>query len=547
MLKKVAVVLIVTLSITGIFAYADNSSFKDVKEKDWYYENLMFLAKKDIVQGNDKGYFMPNETVKYNQYLKMVVVALTGETMETNSGEKWDKPYIDKAYDLNLIPDKAADYNIPINRYEMAEIALKGLTVLKEEDVQDFKKYENTIKDYKDVPTDYSEIVLKTFSKGIITGYADGTFGGEKSIRRSESVAVVARLLDKNQRVLPKDIIMEKVNENNIVENILDNAGKRDIFAIVSNPNSKTYQALLEEESIQIDTPEDSFGLADERVFIIPISEEVTIKLENVDYNSTLNYFYRPEIVVEKEGKKGEVLYFDTYLPEGIPQMRVIVVPQYEIRLGAWYCQYDGEGTGDVVYISDTSAFQPIKNNSNIESLSVAATVTAILSKQTSEISEYITPEKILWKPEIYWDTIVEALTLIADKESGMFEWTSVEFPCQAVHKCGEALFPELSHPILEEEFFIWPDENHTSGINYGFENCIMYPADYGNIVAWKVLESKDNSDNKSGYVVVEAYSKYHLEKPVIYKVNWEADIYQDMMSPFQYHLVGLTKLEAYP
>ena len=87
----------------------------------------------------------------------------------------------------------------------MARVALEGLIILKEEEARDYKKYETDIKDYENIPLEYKEVVLKAYSKGLITGYTDGTFGGEKTMRRSESVAVIARLIDKTLRVLPGD------------------------------------------------------------------------------------------------------------------------------------------------------------------------------------------------------------------------------------------------------------------------------------------------------------------------------------------------------
>ncbi len=192
-------IIVICFNLTPIFA---DNMFPDVKADDWYYEDLQTLAKKDIVQGSAEGYFKPTDTVRYNQYLKMVVVALTDKTLDAKDGEEWDAPYIEKAFELNLISNKTKDYNIPINRYEMAEIALKGLTVLKEE-ATDYIKYKTDIKDYDTIPEKYKEIVLKAYSKGLITGYTDGTYGGEKTMRRSESVAVIARLIDKTLRKTP--------------------------------------------------------------------------------------------------------------------------------------------------------------------------------------------------------------------------------------------------------------------------------------------------------------------------------------------------------
>ncbi len=204
MVKKMALLLLIIIAITNLFTYVlANNIFTDVKADAWYAPYLTSLAERKIVEGYDDGTFGPTDELNYNQYLKMVVVTITGENLAPKEGEKWDTPYINKAYDLGLIPDKNQDYNTPINRYEMARVALEGLTILKEEAAVDYKKYETDIKDYENIPAEYKEVVLKAYSKGLITGYTDGTFGGEKTMRRSESVAVIARLIDKTLRVLP--------------------------------------------------------------------------------------------------------------------------------------------------------------------------------------------------------------------------------------------------------------------------------------------------------------------------------------------------------
>ena len=199
MFKKMPILLVTILFLSCFTANAATTlSYPDVDKYDWYYDNLVKLTPLKIIQGNDKGYFMPNETVMFNQFVKMVVVALTNKVYTPINGS-WDKPYIDKAYELGLIEDKELNYSIPITRNEMAKIIVKACT----EEYGDFKKYQVSIKDLSEIPKEYQEYVLKAYSKGLITGYTDGTFGGEKTMRRSEATAVIARLIYKEQRTLP--------------------------------------------------------------------------------------------------------------------------------------------------------------------------------------------------------------------------------------------------------------------------------------------------------------------------------------------------------
>lgn len=177
--------------------------FKDVKETDWYKENLALLFGMGIVQGDDKDNFNPNKEVTGSEYLKMVVVAKDGKTYTSELGEPWDVPYISRAIQLGLIDlseISVAKLRSPLNRYSMAEIIMKAC----DETYGDYSIYRNILKDYGRMPAEFKEFVLKACSKGIITGYPDGTFGGGKTMKRSEATAVIARFIDTNQRVTPQ-------------------------------------------------------------------------------------------------------------------------------------------------------------------------------------------------------------------------------------------------------------------------------------------------------------------------------------------------------
>lgn len=45
--------------------------FKDVKETDWYKDNLALLFGMDVVEGNEKGDFMPNKKLTGSEYLNL--------------------------------------------------------------------------------------------------------------------------------------------------------------------------------------------------------------------------------------------------------------------------------------------------------------------------------------------------------------------------------------------------------------------------------------------------------------------------------------------
>lgn len=177
------------------------SELKDIKKSDWFTENVALLYGMNIVQGDGAGFFLPNKEVTGSEYLKMVVVSLDNKTYKAAAGQQWDKPYIDRALELGLVKaGEIADYRKPLNRYNMAKIIVRAC----DESFSNYEMYQSSITDYSKIPSEYKECVLKAYSKGILTGYPDGTFGGANTMKRSESVAVIARLIEPGQRKVPK-------------------------------------------------------------------------------------------------------------------------------------------------------------------------------------------------------------------------------------------------------------------------------------------------------------------------------------------------------
>lgn len=58
------------------------------------------------------------------------------------------------------------------------------------------------IKDIDEIDDEYLyNSVLKTYVKGIISGYPDGSFSGDRILSRAEASSVIVRLIDKNSRI----------------------------------------------------------------------------------------------------------------------------------------------------------------------------------------------------------------------------------------------------------------------------------------------------------------------------------------------------------
>lgn len=124
------------------------AELRDVKESDWFKDNLALLFGMKIVEGNENNEFMPNKEVTGSEYLKMVVVALDNKNYAPVDGE-WDKPYIERALELGLVKKgEISNYRKPLNRYNMARIIVRAC----KEEYGDYNQFKGYIKDFNSIP-----------------------------------------------------------------------------------------------------------------------------------------------------------------------------------------------------------------------------------------------------------------------------------------------------------------------------------------------------------------------------------------------------------
>lgn len=178
--------------------------FKDINSSDWFVGQVSKLVGSGGIDGYPDGTFKPTNTISRSEFTKVLVSVLGHKDMKATTGH-WASGYIAKAEDIKLI-DKGEfkDIDKTITRNEMAKMCANALDYLGESQVLDRAEYKGLIKDYTKIPTKYQDYVLKTYSKGIITGFPDGTFGGEKNLTRAEASAVVVRVIEKDERTIPE-------------------------------------------------------------------------------------------------------------------------------------------------------------------------------------------------------------------------------------------------------------------------------------------------------------------------------------------------------
>lgn len=177
------------------------NKFKDVKVSDWFIETVSKLVGRGGIDGYPDGTFRPNNTITRAEFTKILVSTLGHENLP-KTGSHWASGYITKAEEIKLIgKGELKEIDKPITRNEMAKMAANALDYLGESHDKNRDIFKSEIKDFNKIPKAYQDYVLKAYSKGIITGYPDGTFKGDRGLTRAEASAVIIRIIDKDERV----------------------------------------------------------------------------------------------------------------------------------------------------------------------------------------------------------------------------------------------------------------------------------------------------------------------------------------------------------
>ncbi len=215
-MRKIIVILLTAVLLFSTFTSSASAevgiSFSDVKKDDWFYSNVIKMADLGILNGYLDGTFKPNNTLKFEEFIKMLITATEKEKIEVLQGEKWYQNYIDIALEKNYITnDMTKLIGANIDRKAMAEIIYNFMTS-SGEDMDKLNEKEMAF--LADKFSDLKASNIKTLYiayMGIINGYPDKTFKPGNSLKRSEATTVILRMLDKSKRtpieiVLPKEL-----------------------------------------------------------------------------------------------------------------------------------------------------------------------------------------------------------------------------------------------------------------------------------------------------------------------------------------------------
>lgn len=201
MKKLFTIILTITILLSAVSSsYA--AEYTDVSSSNWAYSAVKAMSEKTIVKGYPDGSFKPDNTVTYGEFIKMSLIAATGNDVGNSDADNWALNYYNEAkkqgyftkYD---IPQSKLDENIT-----RAHMALIISSILGDVTIENYDKIQKGITDITS-KTEYEYDITKAYAMGILTGYTDKTFKPNKTLSRAEAATVIYRLVDESKRVLP--------------------------------------------------------------------------------------------------------------------------------------------------------------------------------------------------------------------------------------------------------------------------------------------------------------------------------------------------------
>jgi len=176
------------------------SVFKDMNSAEWAEEAVNKLAEAGIVSGDENGNFRPNDVMKREEFIKMLVLA-TGnydENAECNftdtNKEQWHYSYIASAFNKGIVmgvSDVLFGTGVELTRQDMAVLCRRckdelNVTIGEEVFVDD-----SDISDYA------KEAVYELYKSGMINGMGDGSFSPKFIATRAQGAMIIYNLFVK--------------------------------------------------------------------------------------------------------------------------------------------------------------------------------------------------------------------------------------------------------------------------------------------------------------------------------------------------------------
>lgn len=184
------------------------AEFTDVPASHAFHDAIAACSASGVVGGYSDGTFRPTDTLSKNHFCAMLARAFFPETIVKYDTDQYKAygSFAPTSYALahHSVLDGTSFHwhftdssvmTVGISRYDMAQL-LSNILKAKGVSVSDAEKSAAAaqIADYGAIPADYRDAVASAAAKGLIGGYSDGNFHGDRTMNRGQAAVVIYRL-----------------------------------------------------------------------------------------------------------------------------------------------------------------------------------------------------------------------------------------------------------------------------------------------------------------------------------------------------------------
>ncbi len=189
--------------IDAMLEKAETGNIKDIEGVLWAADSINNLYNKGIIAGNGNGYFLPNNSVKREEFLKMIILAADIPLDETGdlqfkdvNKNAWYFAYVNTAYKKGIINGMSeTEFGIGenITRADMVVMMKRVLDScnLEIESVRPAKVFD----DYEKIPSYAGTSITTLYMAGVVEGTGDNMFTPENTATRAEAAVIINRCL----------------------------------------------------------------------------------------------------------------------------------------------------------------------------------------------------------------------------------------------------------------------------------------------------------------------------------------------------------------
>ena len=249
MLLCAAAMFILCVFTIGLTALDDAqaTTFPDVYETDWFYEDVTRLTALGVINGYPDGMFYPEREITNAEFIKILMISVGADPAsagQTLFAWHWASPYISLAHTRGIITDEELaagfDPEAPITRAAMTKMMILALGI-------EPARIDDPFTDISDIyaSTAYNEYLLR----GYLMEDDTRIYNGGSNASRSEAAAIAVRIIEYRQDAYEyrKNAILE-----NAAENPLNNEFELlDLFYIL---NREFMTEFTFESAVELDT-----------------------------------------------------------------------------------------------------------------------------------------------------------------------------------------------------------------------------------------------------------------------------------------------------